>query len=88
MNSELRERILAYNRSVQQEEKTDINEIFDGKGNKINLATGGGVPSGGKTGQLLYKNTDEDYDVKWEDLIIPEQYGLITYDQDRTITIT
>lgn len=47
-----------------------------------------GIPAGGKTGQYLCKQSDEDYDVVWADLIIPEQYGLVTYDQDKTITIT
>lgn len=47
-----------------------------------------GIPSGGKTGQILCKKSDDDYDVEWTDFKIPEQYGLVTYDQDRTITIT
>lgn len=53
--------------------------------------TGGavnGVPSGGKSGQYLRKKSDEDFDVEWSDLTIPEQYGLVTYDQNKTITIT
>lgn len=47
-----------------------------------------GMPKGGKTGQILCKNSDADFDASWEDLKIPEQYGLVTYDQDKTITIT
>lgn len=47
-----------------------------------------GVPAGGKTGQYLRKKSDADRDVEWADLEIPQEYGLITYDQDRTITIT
>ena len=47
-----------------------------------------GIPPGGKTGQYLRKKSDADLDVEWADLEIPEQYGLITYDQDKTITIT
>ena len=47
-----------------------------------------GVPSGGKAGQYLRKKSDTDGDVEWCDLEIPEQYGLVTYDQDKTITIT
>lgn len=47
-----------------------------------------GVPSGGKAGQYLRKKSDTDRDVEWADLEIPEQYGLVTYDQDKTITIT
>ena len=47
-----------------------------------------GVPSGGKTGQYLRKKSDEDRDVEWADFEIPKEYGLITYDQDKTITIT
>lgn len=53
--------------------------------------TGGGgaaVPSGGKAGQYLRKVSDADGDVEWADLEIPQEYGLITYDQDKTITIT
>lgn len=47
-----------------------------------------GIPPGGKAGQYLCKKSDDDYDVEWTDLVIPEQYGLVTYDQDKTITIT
>lgn len=50
--------------------------------------TGAFLPSGGKAGQLLYKKSDDDFDVEWRDLEIPEQYGLVTYDQDRTITVS
>lgn len=49
---------------------------------------GVGIPAGGATGQVLRKMSDEDYDVEWSDVTIPEQYGLVTYDQDKTITIT
>lgn len=47
-----------------------------------------GVPPGGKTGQYLRKQSDADGDAVWSDLEIPEQYGLVTYDQNKTITIT
>ena len=47
-----------------------------------------GVPTGGKAGQYLRKKSDANQDVEWADLEIPEQYGLVTYDQDKTITIT
>ena len=47
-----------------------------------------GVPPGGKEGQYLRKKSDTDRDVEWADLVIPEQYGLVTYDQEKTITIT
>lgn len=47
-----------------------------------------GVPLGGKAGQYLRKKSDNDRDVEWADFEIPEQYGLVTYDQDKTITIT
>lgn len=47
-----------------------------------------GIPSGGKAGQILCKKSDEDYDVMWSDPVIPEQYGLVSYSQDKTITIT
>ncbi len=50
--------------------------------------SGAGVPAGGKKGQVLCKMSDADGDVGWADPEIPEEYGLITYDQDRTITIT
>lgn len=56
-----------------------------------NPPTGGtinGIPAGGKAGQILKKASDKDFDVEWGDFEIPEQYGLITYDQDKTITIT
>lgn len=47
-----------------------------------------GIPAGGKVGQFLCKKSDADYDVEWADFEIPEQYGLVTYDQNKTITIT
>lgn len=47
-----------------------------------------GVPSGGKAGQYLRKKSDTDRDVEWADFEIPQEYGLITYDQDKTISIT
>lgn len=49
---------------------------------------GHGIPAGGKAGQFLCKQSDEDYDVTWADFEIPKEYGLVTYDQDKTITIT
>lgn len=56
-----------------QEEMKDLNES---------------IPPGGKAGQYLRKKSNDDRDVEWADLEIPEQYGLVTYDQDKTITIT
>lgn len=47
-----------------------------------------GIPAGGKAGQLLCKKTDADFDVGWCDLKIPAEYGLVTYNQDRTLTIS
>lgn len=48
----------------------------------------GHIPPGGKTGQYLRKKSDADQDVEWADFEIPQEYGLISYDQDKTITIT
>lgn len=48
----------------------------------------GGIPAGGKAGQILYKKSDKDFDAEWDDLRIPQEYGLVTYDQNRTITIS
>lgn len=47
-----------------------------------------GLPPGGKDGQFLRKKSDSNFDVEWGDFEIPKEYGLVTYDQDRTITIT
>ena len=47
-----------------------------------------GVPPSGKAGQYLRKKSDADGDVEWADFEIPKEYGLVTYDQDKTITIT
>lgn len=55
---------------------------------RVDLQMKGVIPEGGKAGQFLCKKSDDDYDVEWADFEIPEQYGLVTYDQDRTITIT
>lgn len=46
------------------------------------------LPAGGKAGQILRKRSDDEGDVEWADFEIPEQYGLVTFDQDKTITIT
>lgn len=57
-----------------------------------NIETAGGaingIPAGGKAGQILKKKSDDDFAVEWGDFEIPEQYGLVTYNQDKTITIT
>ena len=37
------------------------------------------LPPGGRAGQLLYKVSDGDYDAQWRDLVIPPEYGRITY---------
>ena len=54
------------------------------KDNPIN----NGLPAGGKSGQYLQKVSDKDGDVVWADLVVPKEYGLVTYDQDKTIKIT
>lgn len=56
--------------------------------NNIQALTARVLPAGGTAGQLLYKASDDDYDAEWRDLEIPSQYGLVTYDQDRTITVS
>lgn len=72
---------ITYNRGV-----ISVKEIEPGGGSGGNATNG--IPKGGKAGQYLCKQSDNDYDVVWCDLVIPEQYGLVTYDQDKTITIT
>lgn len=47
-----------------------------------------GVPAGGKAGQYLQKRSDADGDVVWADITIPQEYGLVTYNQNKTITIS
>ena len=47
-----------------------------------------GIPAGGLAGQYLRKVSNEDYDVEWADLEIPAEYGLVSYDNTKTITIT
>lgn len=69
--------VFSYDSLVQRIEK------LEKSGGVVN-----GIPVGGKTGQYLRKQSDDDYDVAWSDLVIPEQYGLVSYDQDKTITIT
>lgn len=54
----------------------------------LSSAVTSGIPAGGKAGQYLRKKSDADYDVEWADFEIPTEYGLITYNQDKTITIT
>lgn len=57
-----------------------------------NIETAGGaingIPAGGKAGQILKKASDKDFDVEWGDFEIPEQYGLVSYDNRQIITIT
>jgi hypothetical protein len=75
---------------VYTEEETLHYNLFEERLSRLEK-TGGvinGIPSGGKAGQYLRKKSDTDYDVEWSDLTIPDQYGLVTYDQNKTITIT
>ena len=43
------------------------------------------LPEGGSPGQVLTKTEDG---AGWEDITIPKEYGLVTYDQDKTITVS
>lgn len=67
---------------------------LDGRVEKLEQGgTGGGsggvsLPPGGKAGQVLTKVSDADGDVAWADITIPPEYGLITYYQDRKISVT
>lgn len=63
-------------------------DYVKGKEEFLKQVKTGSIPAGGEAGQYLCKKSDNDYDVEWTDLVIPEQYGLVTYDQDKTITIT
>ena len=47
-----------------------------------------GIPAGGTAGQYLRKVSNSDYDVEWADLEIPAEYGLVSYDNTKTLTIT
>lgn len=55
--------------------------------NPVTPSAGGGLPEGGKAGQYLRKKSDADGDVEWADMEIPKEYGRVTYDQNKTITI-
>lgn len=60
--------------------------------NKVIASGGGGgtsgLPLGGKVGQYLRKASDEDGDAVWADLEIPPEYGLVTYDNNKIITVS
>ena len=43
------------------------------------------LPDGGTVGQVL---TRTENGAEWADITIPKEYGLVTYDQDKTITLT
>ena len=43
------------------------------------------LPEGGTVGQVLTRTEDG---AGWADITIPKEYGLVTYDQDKTITLT
>lgn len=43
------------------------------------------LPEGGTVGQVL---TRTENGAEWADITIPKEYGLVTYDQDRTITVS
>lgn len=43
------------------------------------------LPEGGTVGQVL---TRTENGAEWADITIPKEYGLVTYSQDKTITIT
>lgn len=76
-----------YDSFVDQTARKTIEEL-EKNGTGSTGGTAHGIPTGGKAGQILCKKSDADYDVEWADFEIPEQYGLVTYDQDKTITIT
>lgn len=48
----------------------------------------GGLPPGGTAGQILTKKSEADGDVEWADLTIPKEYGLVTYNQNKTIIVS
>lgn len=86
-----RKSTLCYGDSVRQVPANPFYDEFVERLEEVEKAIkngGNGVPAGGKAGQYLRKRSDEDQDVEWADLEVPEQYGLVTYDQDKTITIT
>ena len=72
-------KLSAFENDVGYLTATDLDE-YDGPRDAI--------PSGGKKGQYLRKKSDDDGDVEWADFEIPEEYGLISYNQDKVITIT
>ena len=43
------------------------------------------LPEGGMVGQVLTKTENG---AGWEDVAIPKEYGLVTYDQDKTILVS
>lgn len=75
---------------VYTEEEILHYNLFEERLSRLERSGGviNGVPSGGKAGQYLRKKSDDDYDVEWSDLTIPKEYGLVTYNQNKTITIT
>lgn len=72
--------------------KEELMAVIEEYFKKNPAANGGlarnGIPSGGRAGQYLRKVSDSDYDVEWADLEIPSEYGLVTYDNTKTLTIT
>lgn len=75
------------------EQYPDIIEIILDRLDRLETSGGGGT--GGGSGIPAIKETDEDMCLQvkdgvavWAPMTIPEKYGLISYNQDRTITIT
>lgn len=64
-----------------------LNEVV-ARGSGIGGSKPSSLPLGGKAGQVLTKVSDADGDVVWADPQIPPEYGLITYYQDRKISVT
>ena len=45
----------------------------------LGKVAGAGVPAGGRTGQVLMKKTDSDYETEWADIELPPDASGVSF---------
>lgn len=67
-SARVRQAVLAPEAELAPDIEPEYIALFDEEGNPIALSAASGVPPLGEPGQVLTKNSDDDYDMDWLDL--------------------